>query len=246
MHIFERGPRASRALVLLHGIGPGGLGWEEQLAALPRDMYVLAPDLPGFGQSPGPFEIDKTVVELRADLDRRGVCSVDLCGFALGACVALRFALRYPGSVEHLVVCAGYARLADDLRRSVVELSLSLLRLPAERFRDAVAQLMEAVGDSHRTATLQDLTSVSQAEFAAMMLEAAGFDVSDSVAALHVPVLVLCGSEDRFNATLSRRLAARTPGAQLRFIPDAGHFLYLDAPAEFGAVLQGFIAVEPN
>jgi 3-oxoadipate enol-lactonase len=244
MFIDERGCPSTRALVLLHGIGPGARGWEEQLAALPRELYVLAPDLPGFGQSSGPFAIDRSVADLSAALDERGVRTVDLCGFSLGACVALRFALARPSAVEHLIVCAGFARLPQELRRSVVELSLRLLRLAPYAFRQAVAQLVHGVGVRHQDAALENLAPLSQTEFAAMMLEAAGFDIADSAVLLDMPALVLCGGEDRVNATLSRRLAARMPSAQFRLIPDAGHFAYLDAPTEFAAALRSFIAAD--
>ncbi|MGW3025166.1 alpha/beta fold hydrolase [Streptomyces sp. NPDC001221] len=62
----------------MHGAGRGGRMWRRQLEALSDDFHLVAPDLPGFGGTPGPFGLT-AAVGCVAGIARRLGC-VHLCG----------------------------------------------------------------------------------------------------------------------------------------------------------------------
>jgi 3-oxoadipate enol-lactonase len=67
-------------------------------------------------------------------------------------------------------------------------------------------------------------------------------DQRDRAAAIDVPTLVVCGSEDKVTPpALSRDLAELIPGAQYAEIERAGHLANLERPDEFNAVVEAFI-----
>ena len=57
MRIQQAGATTAPVLVLLHGSGRAGRMWDPALTGLSADWHVLAPDLPGFGRSEGPFTV---------------------------------------------------------------------------------------------------------------------------------------------------------------------------------------------
>jgi pimeloyl-ACP methyl ester carboxylesterase len=67
-------------------------------------------------------------------------------------------------------------------------------------------------------------------------------------ATLGVPVRVLWGENDRWVApSEGQRFADMIPGAELRLLPDAGHFSMVDCPGLFARELDAFLAsVEAN
>ncbi|MFV3126664.1 alpha/beta fold hydrolase [Niveispirillum sp. KHB5.9] len=69
---------------------------------------VIAPDNPGFGLSdplpPGPATMDRFAQALDRFMDALGLGKVALYGLHTGACIANRFAARYPHRVTGLVV----------------------------------------------------------------------------------------------------------------------------------------------
>jgi pimeloyl-ACP methyl ester carboxylesterase len=57
-----------------------------------------------------------------------------------------------------------------------------------------------------------------------------------------MPVTVCWGADDTWvPVERGRELAARIPGARLRIIPDAGHLVPEDQPAELTAALLEFL-----
>lgn len=61
-----------------------------------------------------------------------------------------------------------------------------------------------------------------------------------------VPTLLLRGESDRVVGTdYARAYAAAIPGAQLRLIPRAGHYPYLERPAEFMDAVETVLGAQP-
>src|SRR5687768_12179051 len=78
MSYFEAGKRRKGpAVVLVHGLGTSNLSWIRVIPTLGRGHHVLAPDLPGFGQSPTvgghPFSSIEQHAEALAAFLRSGV-----------------------------------------------------------------------------------------------------------------------------------------------------------------------------
>jgi len=100
---------AGRPVVLLHGLGATNASMLPTLAALARDHRILAPDLPGFGESDKPIRAYDPAFFARwlADfLDAVGVERAVLIGNSMGGRVALEMGLTVPARVDRLVLFA--------------------------------------------------------------------------------------------------------------------------------------------
>ncbi len=99
---FEEGT----PLLALHAAAQTGRMFGGILAVLGADRSAFAPDLPGFGQSDGPWEA-LTVADHAAAigdfLDAMRLRQVDVLGCGLGALVAVELAVSRPG-VRRVVV----------------------------------------------------------------------------------------------------------------------------------------------
>ena len=63
-------------------------------------------------------------------------------------------------------------------------------------------------------------------------------DFREDLGKVSCPVLVLCGERDKANRKAARGLQAGIPGAELAWIPGAGHEANLDAPEALAEVLR--------
>jgi 2-succinyl-6-hydroxy-2,4-cyclohexadiene-1-carboxylate synthase len=107
-------------LTLIHGFTQDSSVWERTRQNLPEDWAVTAVDLPGHGifgkqrpQSPEEFlEQVGAILPSETDADRRV-----LCGYSMGARVALQLAAAEPERWTHLVVISSGAGMTDTLAR---------------------------------------------------------------------------------------------------------------------------------
>ncbi|HEX8382969.1 MAG TPA: alpha/beta fold hydrolase [Sphingomonas sp.] len=119
LHLRYAGDRSAPALLLLHD-APGSAEQAEPLiAALAARFFVVAPDLPGHGESE-PWDEPPTLARL-ADaagrlLDTLGIASASVYGIGFGSSVALALAGRQPGRVA-MTVLQGIA-LPDAAERA--------------------------------------------------------------------------------------------------------------------------------
>lgn len=90
-----------RTLVFVHGQVSSSLIWQELMQDLPPDMRVIAVDLRGFGATENaPVDATRGVRDfsddLHAALEALDARPAHLIGWALGAAVAMQYALEHP------------------------------------------------------------------------------------------------------------------------------------------------------
>ena len=133
------------ALVLLHGFGADKDNWTRIGRYLTPYFRVIAPDLPGFGDSTADLEADYTVspqVErIRAFVRVLNLKAFHLGGSSMGGNIAGAYAAKYPGEVKmHLAQQAVerqplnsmiFQQLVDSRNLSPLEILLSGLKVPA-------------------------------------------------------------------------------------------------------------------
>lgn len=229
--------------VLLPPAGTTCHMWDEQVRALGGRFRVLTPDLPGYGDAPGPFTFDRAVAEVGRHLGDAGG-PAHLCGVSLSATVAVLTCLAHPDRVASLVLSGGIAHPPPLLavQRAVaaamperllawlqgLEIGRALTRTPSEE-RDEVV-----------TRATDDFRKAGKGTFQDALAALAHTDLRDRLAQVKVPTLVVCGERDKANLAGARELAAGIAGAQLRIIPNAGHLWNLQYPDLFTRTLTDF------
>ncbi len=189
----------------------------------------------------------ETVVEA-ARIERPFV----LLGMSQGAATAIRYAVKHPQRVSHLILYGGYAlggnRSEDPARREMYRAVTDVVRLgwgsgnPA--FRQLFTSRFVPGGNQTQLDWFNDLCRrTTSNENAGALLAARGdIDVRDYLQQVRVPTLVLHASHDQI-APLEqgRYLASNIPGAQFVQLDSRNHVLLEHEPAwrEFcGSVLE--------
>jgi pimeloyl-[acyl-carrier protein] methyl ester esterase len=240
-------------LVLLHGWGAGARVWDGLVPELARNFRLHLVDLPGYGASEpcAPYSLDALAGAVA------GACPspVAVCGWSLGAQVALQWALARPAQISHLVLIAATPRFVagDDWAHGVTAEALAVFERGL--VEDAAATLarfiaLEALDDTSRVAVTRALRSAAESTPSAIAL-AGGLEVlrtTDLRARLPEvtqPVLLLHGARDRVTPpAASAALAALLPNAQRTVIADAGHAPFLAREADTARAIVDFLRDE--
>src|SRR5687767_14461806 len=94
-------------LVLLHGYPFDHRLWEPVLSRLPKDLPVVAPDLPGFGREPAPAaepSLDVLADHVEQLLRRKNIQKAIVAGFSMGGYVSLALLEKYPARFAGLAL----------------------------------------------------------------------------------------------------------------------------------------------
>lgn len=243
-------------LLLLHGWGGSSRYWLPTLAAF-GDRRVVAPDLPGFGDSPplrGPATADRLAEWVVAFADAMGLDQFDLNGHSFCASVAVYVAVRFPGRVRRLVLsCMSTYR--DERERKVVSHVHNILALWMSLRRPWMAQrrlFYRAVGSRffYRLPANDALLRTAVADFLKMdrrtALESAGGAgdpaINRDLACLTCPTLVIGARQDNIMPPAGTPEVARLiPDSRLAWIERCGHLPMIERPDVYHALVRGFL-----
>lgn len=99
---------AKQTVLLLHGWPQTSWAWRRVVPLLSQQFDVIAPDLPGFGDSSKPSSgFDKKTVARRIHdlIEALGIKKVALVGHDVGGHVGYAYAAQWPEEVSHFVFC---------------------------------------------------------------------------------------------------------------------------------------------
>jgi pimeloyl-ACP methyl ester carboxylesterase len=253
---------AGPTLLLLHGLASSIYSWKDVIGPLSARHDVIALDLPGFGASDIPRDLDAALYPrvVLGLLDGLGVARASVAGNSLGGAVAIVLAARRPERVERLVLIdsAGFNFDAAD-RPWVLRLAGSaavtglLERLPVQRplarlglrqvFHDDRLVTPERVAEYE-----QGLARPGAVAFVRELLdERQDMGFPGIVSAVRAPTLILWGAEDAWiPVEHARRFAEAIPGSRTAVIPACGHVPQEERPDEVARLLLEFLDARPG
>jgi pimeloyl-ACP methyl ester carboxylesterase len=217
-------------LVSFHGAGGLRLSHAHELLA--ERYRVIAFEAPGFGASPV-NERSQTTIELAttmgAAINALDLEQFSLWGISFGGKLALSLAVQTPKRLEALVLAAPAAIRQGSSPLPRGPEILGLLFAHPERRLDTTP-LPPEVEAKQRALVERLIGPPRDAELEAAMRE------------LHVPTLVLFGTEDRLTPPeLGRHYREILPNCQFMIVYDAAHAIYDDRPEAFAAIVADFL-----
>lgn len=252
---MKRGVGAGPDLALIHGWGLGSAVWQPLVAALSRAWRVHLVDLPGYGESsagsPDFTQAARDLIDALPD-------SVTLCGWSLGAMLAMRAALLAPQRVAGLLLVgatASFTQRADWYPAQAPQVfdsfSDSLRRQPEQTLQRFVALLCQ--GDQQaRTLTRTLLACLRGQPTPAVETLSRGLDWLQEVdlrpllPAMTTRSLLIHGEHDRLNPVAAAQYLSTTlPDARLEIVSGAGHAPFLTDPERFVQLLETFCHARP-
>ncbi|MEJ2865235.1 alpha/beta fold hydrolase [Actinomycetospora flava] len=228
-----------RPVLLLHSAG-GANEWGPLQLGLAGVADLIAPDHPGFGLSddlPELHTVDDLVYHYLDLLDALGLPQVDVVGLSFGGWVAAELAMHSPERVRRLVLGA-----AVGLRIPEAPIADLFLMTPPQLMRALfhdealVSAALSAVPTTEGIlATYRDLGALARFGWHPFLNDP---KLERRLHRITAPTLVLAAGEDRLVPRAhAERYAARIPDAELRDIPDCGHALHGERPAEVTAAI---------
>jgi pimeloyl-ACP methyl ester carboxylesterase len=245
--VSYRSDGSGRPLVLIMGIGLSQDAWSPTLVnALAKRHRVITFDNAGIGQTampPGTLTISAMADQTAALIAALHLRHPDVLGWSMGGTIAQALAVRHPGDVRRLVLCAtwpgnGKATMnvstGVELLNAFVTSNFSTLMsmvFPPDQLATQSALYITSITKYPGSAPLASST-VDNAQFVAANGWADGKEQAGH-GRITMPTLIGDGADDVVISPVNAREIARAiTGTQVVIYPDAGHmFLFQDATA---------------
>jgi pimeloyl-ACP methyl ester carboxylesterase len=246
-------------VVLLHDWLVSHLAFDRVFSALARSFRVLAPDLPGFGESEKPpsaryaygVEVfSEAAVDLVAGL---GLGRVSIVGHSLGGAAAIALSSDHPELIDKLVLVDAMVypmRLDFPSKLPLLPVvgGFFFKQLYGRRtFRRFVRDNFYAPGSLMPTERLDRYYALFNTPAARESAHAVLLAVQDArpiiarIPRITAPTLVVWGRHDRMlPPNLSHRLVREIAGARLEML-DTGHAPHEEAPEAFVRIVTEFL-----
>jgi 3-oxoadipate enol-lactonase len=246
---YELTGNGPNTLVLIHEMGGTLDSWDQVLPAVNNGRQVLRYDTRGAGLSEkikGVVTWNQMADDLSGLLDAAGITGkVSLAGIAVGAAIAVHFAVRHPNRAAALVLHGPALGVGEDRKqatlnraasveaggmRSVVETSLANSYPPVVRHNPEVFAAFRArwLGNDPES-------------FAAINRMLAAENIERELTKIEVPTLVTAGRHDGLRPTsIIEPMSRQIPDAQFLEL-NSGHFASVQTPGLVAQAIHAFL-----
>ena len=253
-------------VLLLHGLAASLLTWYCNIDVLADAGYrVIAPDLPGYGDSDKPSHLDydpESAANFVYDFSQElGLDRFHLVGSSAGGLIAGLFALEYPEMVEKMVLVGsgGFGRKVSwFLRVMSIPVVGDLIYQPWLNTRMGVTKYLFYRPPAILEELLPEMDRVKLLPGArAAMLRSMRSSINlwglrkpwyilERLKGSEVPLMTVWGANDII-IPLSHAEAVRRelPKSVVRIIPECGHWPQMEKPGQFNPMLTGFLGGDP-
>jgi pimeloyl-ACP methyl ester carboxylesterase len=242
-------------IVFAHGLGGNQMSWWQQLAHFSARHTCIAFAHRGFtpsGAGPGATAPDAYADDLAALIEELKLRDVRLVAQSMGGWTCMEYVLRNPGTVRSLVMAATSGTLDFRQLQGPAKPEIDAWRERAPKIMADLEKRDILVAHGERMAREQPAAAVLYRQIS--QLTPAGFkaDVRARIfrmrdrppallAGVSVPVLFLTGDEDcLFPPAAGPAFAALAPKGRAVRVPQAGHSVYFEHPAEFNRIVDEF------
>jgi len=261
IRIYYESAGSGAPIVFVHEFAGSHRSWEPQLRYFARRYRCLSFSARGYPPSDVPADTSaysqiNAVDDIKVVLEHAGIERAHIVGLSMGGYATLHFGFRYPDSALSLCIGGcGYGSVpgtggrfkdeAEDLARAIEQAGMEAFtasyahgptRLPFERkdpmgfalFKHLLTQLPATGAANTQRGVQKERPSL--------------YELTDQMAALKVPALIICGDADVPCLAPALLMKQHIAGSMLSILPDSGHSINLEEPADYNRIVERFIS----
>jgi pimeloyl-ACP methyl ester carboxylesterase len=263
MHYRDEGAQGGPIVLLIHGFSASLHTWEPWVQRLGEDYRVITLDLPGHGLTRAPAGYQGTIDvfrdEVAAFLQTQGLTDFAIGGNSMGGHVAWEYALAHPEHVNALLLVdsAGWPeapRAEGDNGPIIFKLLANPITAAILRDLDNSRLIRQGLGSAFpaHPELVDDVMVARYSELSRapghrdiildLMRDTPPAATHERLAALHMPVLVMHGTEDNLIPfTHAQQFHDSIAGAELAALEGIGHAPQEEVPDQSATIASEFL-----
>lgn len=251
--VFSDGSEKSRPIIFVHGFPFDHVMWDEQVKTLKENFYCVRYDIRGLGASPagdGQFTLEMFVDDLETIVYEMNLNKPVLCGLSMGGYISLRAVERMQDKFSALILCDTKSTADDNegkLKRAAAIKQINVGGFGAfiELFvRNCFGEKYVSENPGAFNAVVNRSKMNSPVGVKGSILAMAGrTDTTHILEHIKIPVLVICGSEDKLSPPdVMKSMADQIPNSEFLLIEGAGHMTPIEKPDKVTGEIKKFLS----
>lgn len=194
-----------------------------------------------------------------------GFEKINLLGHSWGGLITMKYAIKYAGNLDHLILSSSMAPSAEDWQAETYEIGkrvtpeeskerqalLASGDLQAEDPRLAVEQLLlqSFAPQMYNRANLDSLKLYIPIDFmqrsqiyALLRPDMASFDLYPEMEKITCPTLMIYGETEPANTIYTDKIEGRVKSSELVIVEKAGHFPFIEQREDYSAAVLEFLS----
>jgi pimeloyl-ACP methyl ester carboxylesterase len=256
LYYEEHGKRGT-PVVLAYGIGGNTDMWDVNVPALAAGHRLILWEPRGHARSQSPEDparvsFARWTLDLKDVLDHVGVRRAHVGGLSLGAGIATRFTLRFPGRVRSLLVTNSSSASGLPLSVDNLVMRAESIKITLERGMDAMAEFaMQAnpnlverlrIDPASREEFYEEYRKLTPIGYANSLRALLAMDhITEQLPRIRQPVLLIGGDRDPSLGPM-KVMHRKIRGSRLVVLSPASHFANRDQPQAWNRAALQFLA----
>lgn len=251
LHYRDEGPSNGPAVLLHHSLG-GSLALFDELAErLAGRFRVVRFDARGHGASEttsAPYTFETLAADVVALLDHLAIPRAHFLGLSMGGMVGQYLGLLYPGRVASLALVSTTSRIPPEARPVWDERIAAVAAAGmAGQVAGSITRWLSPAAQTGRPDLVRRLAAGIVATppegYIGWARAIRDLDVTDRLDAITAPTLVVVGELDPGTpVAAAEAIHRRIAGSRLAVMLGLSHMLAIEAPDDFGVIVESFLA----
>lgn len=243
---IEKGDESNPPVLLLHGVPESSLVWSKVYPSIVSNGFrVIAPDLPGFGESEsfnGTSDWRKYVNFVTDFTNQLGITEFHLVVHDWGGLIGLHWACIYPHRIKSLIISnssllPGYKWHPIAKKWRIPELGEEVMKKYAEKesWMTNMKNEIPSVEESILVDFYRNLEPPAQGKVLLDLYRSSNEELIENhekLSQIKNPVTILWGKNDPYiHYEYAYKIREKQlPQAEVHIIENAGHFIHLEVP----------------
>jgi pimeloyl-ACP methyl ester carboxylesterase len=264
MNVHVEGPERAQVIILIHGWASSWYAMSPVISFLSQNYRCYAVDLPGYGASP-PLQDRVTIARytrmIAGLIEQVSDKPVKLIGHSMGGMISLQMTLTESELVERMVlICPTISGNLSTLVNLTLAPFAAVERFPITSWLISMVEPLVNITDSLlRPVLFASNTSIAHDDYESILADVRrpgqgrvraecfwamrANDLRGWFGQIDRPALVIWGMEDNTVPLRDASVVAREwPAADLRVIPNAGHWPQFETPEVVRNYVKGFLS----
>lgn len=253
LKVFTSGRKENPSIIFVHGFPFDHSMWNNQVEELKDKYFCVTYDVRGLGASPagdGQYTLESFVDDLESIIQMLKLNSPVLCGLSMGGYISLRALERIPNKFKAAILCD--TRSESDTNEGKLKRAAAIKLINTNGVKEFVSgfvpncfseNFMKQNSDIYLAIVERSMASNPIAVKGCLLAMSGRTDTSSSLSTLKIPVLVLCGDDDKLTPpSVMKSMADKIPASKFSIVPNAGHMSPVENPDFVNKQINSFLA----